>query len=265
MLFFLFTFYLKDMRAGLDIKCSVLLHFFSTLIISMASIFYLLTSLLLVSNSVTTIDVMNYAFNQYSVVYSQYLNFSRRYYPFAGPPLKEYWSASTATTGWTSGFFPGVLWNLFEYTNSSKAFQMATDVTGPTAPFANDTTTHDVGFVIMSGFGNGYRLAKIAGYSEVIITAAHSLSTRYSPIVQCTSSHDSTDGFVVIIDNMMNLEVLFEASNLTNNRTWYDMAWHHANRTMYEHFRPDNSTYHVLIYNETNGNVIFKGTGQGLK
>jgi hypothetical protein len=229
----------------------------------MASIFYLLTSLLLVSNTIIAIDVMSYAYDQYSIVYSQYLNFSRRYYPFAGPPLNEYWSASTATTGWTSGFFPGVLWNLFEYTSSLKTFQMATDVTEPTAPFANNTSTHDVGFVIMSGFGNGYRLLKIVGYSDVIITAAHSLSTRYSPIVQCTSSHDSTDGFVVIIDNMMNLEVLFEASNLTNNQTYYNMAWQHANRTMYEHFRPDNSTYHVVEYNETDGSVIRKYTAQG--
>jgi hypothetical protein len=140
---------------------------------------------------------------------------------------------------------------------------MATDVTEPTAPFANVTDTHDVGFVIMSGFGNGYRLLRMAGYAEVIITGAHSLATRYSPIVRCIRSHDTKTGFVVIIDNMMNLELLFEASNLTNNQTLYDIAWQHTNRTMYEHFRSDNSTYHVLIYNETNGNVEHKGTGQG--
>jgi hypothetical protein len=231
----------------------------------MVSILYLLTSVLLVSNIVTTADVMSYAFDQYSIVYSRFANDSRKYYPASGSPFHEFWNVTSPVSGWTSGFFPGVLWNLFEYTLSLKAFQMATDVTEPTAPFANITNTHDVGFVIMSGFGNGHRLLKIQGYSDIIITGAHSLATRYSPIVRCIRSHDTPSGFVVIIDNMMNLELLFEASNLTNNETLYNIAWQHTNRTMYEHFRPDNSTYHVLIYNETNGNVIFKGTGQGLK
>jgi hypothetical protein len=231
----------------------------------MVSILHLLARVLLVYNTVTAIDVMTYAFDQYSIVYSQYLNSSRRYYPASGSPFNEYWNSTSPVSGWTSGFFPGVLWNLFEYTASLKAFQMATDATEPTAPFANVTNTHDVGFVIMSGFGNGYRLLRMEGYSDVIITAAHSLSTRYSPIVRCTRSWNSKEGFLVIIDNMMNLEILFEASNLTNNRTLYDIAWQHTNRTMYEYFRPDNSTYHVLVYNETNGDVIVKRTAQGLR
>jgi hypothetical protein len=67
----------------------------------------------------------------------------------------------------------------------------------------------------------------------------------------------------VIIDNMMNLELLFEAANQTNNQTLYNIGWQHANRTMYEHFREDNSTYHVVEYNETDGSVIRKYTAQG--
>lgn len=189
----------------------------------------------------------------------------RRYYPYAGSPLNEYWDVTGPASGWTSGFFPGVLWNLFEYGRSSKAFDMATDATEPTAPFANLTNTHDVGFVIMSGFGNGYRLLNIVGYSDVIVTGAHSLATRYSPIVRCIRSHDTPTGFVVIIDNMMNLELLFEASNITKNETLYNIAWQHTNRTMYEHFRPNDSTYHVLMYNETTGDVTSRGTGQGLR
>ena len=231
----------------------------------MRFLLHLLCSLLLLSRAPTAADVMTYAFEQYSIIYAHYLNQSHRYYPASGSPFHEYWDVTSAVSGWTSGFFPGVLWNLFEYNSNSTAFQMAVDVTGPTAPFANVTNTHDVGFVIMSGFGNGYRLAKVTGYFDIIVTAAHSLATRYSPIVRCIRSHDTPTGYVVIIDNMMNLELLFEASNLTNNATLLNIAWQHTNRTMYEHFRADNSTYHVLVYNETNGNVMFKGTGQGLE
>ncbi len=68
---------------------------------------------------------------------------------------------------------------------------------------------------------------------------------------------------MVIIDNMMNLEILFEASNQTNNQTYHDIAWQHANRIMQKHFRSDNSTYHVIEYNKIDGSVIRKYTAQG--
>jgi hypothetical protein len=223
----------------------------------------LVACLLVAPRSINAIDIMSYAADQYSIVYSQYVNLSGQYYPSYGDPLAEKWVATSSTSGWTEGFFPGTLWNLCEYTRSLKACQIAVEVTGPTGPFANNTSTHDVGFVIMSGFGNGYRLLKIKEYLDVIVTGAHSLATRYSPIVRCTRSGNSKEGFVVIIDNMMNLEILFEAANQTNNQTLYNIGWQHANRTMYEHFRENNSTYHVVLYNETDGSVIRKHTGQG--
>jgi hypothetical protein len=106
-------------------------------------------------------------------------------------------------------------------------------------------------------------LLKSPDYLDVVITGAHSLATRYSPIVRCTRSVDTKEGFLVIIDNMMNIDILFEAANHTNNQTLYNIGWQHANRTMYEHFREDNSTYHNVEYNETDGSVIRKYTGQG--
>ena len=225
----------------------------------------ILTSLLLVCHSVIAIDVMRYASVEYSILYEEFLNSSGKYYPEYGSPLEEEWHATGPTSGWTQGFFPGVLWNLVEYNTTRDNLKRAIDVTLPTAPFAKNTGTHDVGFVIMCGFGNGYRLFKNKDYLDVVVTAAHSLATRYSPIVRCTRSWDSSSGFLVIIDNMMNLEVLFEAANQTNNQTLYNIGWQHANRTMYEHFRPDNSTYHIVEYNETDGSVVRKHTGQGEK
>jgi unsaturated chondroitin disaccharide hydrolase len=177
--------------------------------------------------------------------------------------LEKDWKSTNGTSGWTSGFFPGVFWNLFEYDSIRERLRRATYVTEPTAPFANHTDTHDIGFVIMSGYGNAYRLLKLEEYLNIMITAARSLITRYSPIVRCTRSWNSQEGFLVIIDNMMNLELLFEVSNQTKNQTFYDIAWQHANRTMHEHFRDDNSSYHVVEYNETDGSVIRRYTAQG--
>jgi unsaturated chondroitin disaccharide hydrolase len=222
-----------------------------------------LTILLLVCSSVTTIDVMRYASVQYSILYNEFVESEGKFYPSDGNPLEREWHATTATSGWTQGFFPGVFWNLVEYNATREELKQALDVTLPTAPFAKNKGTHDVGFVIMSGFGNAYRLLKQQEYLDVVVTGAHSLATRYSPIVRCTRSWDSEKGFLVIIDNMMNLEILFEAANQTNNQTLYNIGWQHANRTMYEHFRENNSTYHIVEYNETDGNVIKKHTGQG--
>jgi hypothetical protein len=226
-------------------------------------ILWFLTGLLLVCRGVISIDVMRYASVQYSILYQEFLDSSKTFYPQYGYPLKEDWSSTGPLNGWTQGFFPGVFWNLVEYNITRESLKRAMDVTAPTAPYANFTTTLNVGFVIMSSFGNGYRLLKIDGYLDIIVTGAHSLATRYSPIVRCTRSVDTKEGFLVIIDNMMNLDILFEAANQTNNQTLYNIGWQHANRTMYEHFREDNSTYHVIEYNETDGSVIRKYTWQG--
>ena len=228
------------------------------------TVLFLVTIILPLFRCVTTFNVIGYANVQYTLLYDQYRDLSFRTYPCLGYPLQSYWAVSPPPLiGFTNGFFPGVFWNLLEINATENILKMATDLTLPLASFANLTDTHDVGFVIMSSFGHRYRLVKNPDYLPVIITAARSLSARYSPIVRCTRSWNSPQGFLVIIDNMMNLELLFEAANLTNNQALYDMAWQHTNRTMYEHFRPDNSTYHVVEYNETDGNVIRKYTAQG--
>ena len=226
-------------------------------------LWFLTSFLLLWGNAANAFDIMRFASVQYAIVYQQFVDSEQKYYPSVGDPEKDEWGATGPTNGWTQGFFPGVLWNLAAYNTSQKSVKHAIDVTLPTAPFAKNTGTHDVGFVIMSGFGNGYRLLKNPDYLEVVVTGAHSLATRYSPIVHCTRSWNSPTGFLVIIDNMMNLEMLFEAANQTNNQTLYNIGFQHANRTMHEHFREDNSTYHVVEYNETDGSVIRKYSAQG--
>lgn len=228
----------------------------------MVSIVFL-TSFLLVCQSVLSYDIMKYASIQYSIVYDQFVKGYRNSYPYYGYPLDEKWTTTTGTSGWTSGFTPGVFWNLFEYNRTTENLRMALDITGPTAGYSNRTDTDDVSFTVMCGFGNGYRLMKYSSYLKILLNGAHSLSTRYSPKVRCTRSWDSQVGFLVNMDNMMDLELLLEASNQTNNKTYYDMAWQHANRTMYEQFRADNGSFHFVEYNETDGSVVRKYTAQG--
>ncbi len=166
---------------------------------------------------------------------------------------------------WTSGFFPGVLWYLFEYTGNAKWKTEAEKFTANLKSQQYNKGTHDLGFMIYDSFGSGYKLTKDSSYRSVIINAAKSLSTRFHPITGVIQSWDNRKEWTypVIIDNMMNLELLFEATKLSGDSSFYKIAVQHANHTLKNHFRKDYSSYHVVDYNPKDGSVIKKTTHQG--
>ncbi len=171
-----------------------------------------------------------------------------------------------ASRDWTSGFFPGVLWFLYEYTGKREWVKQAKAYTANIEKEKTNAGTHDMGFKVYCSFGSGYRLTRDAAYKDVIIQSARTLSTRFNPTVGCIRSwdhHKEVWGFPVIIDNMMNLELLFEATKLTGDSSFYKIAVAHANTTMKNHFRPDYSSYHVVDYDTTTGAVVKKNTHQG--
>ena len=166
---------------------------------------------------------------------------------------------------WTSGFFPGVLWFLYEYTGNQ---HWKTDAEKYTANIEREKTngsTHDMGFKVYCSFGTGYRLTKDAHYKQVIIESAKTLSTRFNPVAGAIKSWDNRTRwrYPVIIDNMMNLELLFAVTQLTGDSSFYKIAVAHANTTMKNHYRSDGSSYHVVDYDTISGKVIQKTTHQG--
>ncbi len=174
---------------------------------------------------------------------------------------------------WRSGFFPGSIWYLYELTGDTSYLPLARKYTEAIRPTEHLTWHHDIGFIINCSFGNGLRLAPdAAAYKNVMIQAAKSLCTRFRPNAGVIQSWDvkgnswqSERGWEcpVIIDNMMNLELLFEATKLSGDSTFYKVAVAHADRTLSEHFRPDGSCYHVVDYNISDGSVRHKQTAQG--
>lgn len=152
---------------------------------------------------------------------------------------------------WTSGFFPAELWYLYAYTKDEKWLKLARTYTEKIKKEQFNTGTHDLGFMIYCPFGNGYRLTGDTAYRSVIIQAAKSLSKRFNPVAGVIKSWDHNNDkwqYPVIIDNMMNLELLFEATKLSGDSSFYKIAVTHANTTMKNHFRPDFSSWHVLDY-----------------
>ena len=173
------------------------------------------------------------------------------------------WKA-TAARDWTSGFFPGCLWYLNESTKDPFFRQAAERWTAGMAQEQFDTGTHDLGFKIFDSYGNGYRLYPSDEYKKVILQTAETLSKRFNPTVGCIKSWDNRRwAYPVIIDNMMNLELLFWAAENGGPKRLREIAIRHAETTMKNHFRPDGGTYHVLGYDTTNGAVIVRNTHQG--
>jgi unsaturated chondroitin disaccharide hydrolase len=172
---------------------------------------------------------------------------------------------------WTSGFFAGNLWYLFEYTKDDLWKAEAIRWTESLEPLKTFKDHHDLGFMMYCSYGNAYRLTKDARYRDILIEAAESLSTRFNSNTRAIKSWNyrmSWDGnsewfYPVIIDNMMNLELLFFAYKETGNEKFRDIAITHTESTLENHFRPDFSTYHVVNYDTITGEALNKATMQG--
>lgn len=172
---------------------------------------------------------------------------------------------------WCSGFFPGSLWYLSQLTNDKKWTQQAQRYTQALDSIQYLTWHHDVGFMIGSSYLNGYRIKPSNAYKKVIIQTAKSLSTRFRPAAHVIQSWNVDRGWQsqrgwkcpVIIDNMMNLELLFEATKLSGDSTYWKIAVDHADATLANHFRNDGSCYHVIDYDPQTGAVLHKQTAQG--
>jgi unsaturated chondroitin disaccharide hydrolase len=165
---------------------------------------------------------------------------------------------------WCSGFYPGTLLELYQQTHDKALLTEAQRVMAVLAKEQFNTHTHDLGFMMYCSFGTANKMSPSPEYRQILINSAKSLSTRYNPKVKAIKSWDSKPSdFLVIIDNMMNLELLFWATKATGDSTFYNIAVNHANTTINNHYRPDYSSYHVINYNPENGAVQEKKTAQG--
>jgi rhamnogalacturonyl hydrolase YesR len=172
---------------------------------------------------------------------------------------------------WTSGFFPGSLWYLFEQTKKEKWKSEAIRFTESLDSAQFVTSNHDVGFMIQNSFGNGFRLTGNETYKQAVVDAAKSLSTRYRPVAKVIQSWD-TDAFwiegrgldmPIIIDNMMNLNLLYQASKHTSDTSFSRIANAHATSTIKNQYRENFSCFHIVDYDHITGEVRKKVNFQG--
>lgn len=180
------------------------------------------------------------------------------------PPAKQLNQKYTCDIqDWTSGFFPGSLWYTYEMTGDEELKARAIQYTNLLNPIRRLKNTHDVGFMINCSYGNALRLAPNDTIKAIILETADNLYARFNPEIGCIRSWDFGEwNFPVIIDNMMNLDLLFNAAKLSGDSKYYDAAVKHAQTTMKNHFHPDYTSYHVVSYNN-DGTVEMRQTHQG--
>lgn len=183
---------------------------------------------------------------------------------------EHHWNCRKATKEeWCAGFWPGVLWYDYEYTQDKHILEEAKKFTN-SLEFLSQIPAydHDLGFLVFCSYGNGYRLTKNPAYKKVILDTADSLSALFNPVVGTMLSwprevEPRNWPHNTIMDNMINLEMLFWAAKNGGNPYLYDIAVSHADKTMKCHFRPDYTSYHVAVYDTITGNLIKGVTHQG--
>lgn len=186
------------------------------------------------------------------------------------PDSTSHWYCSKATKEeWCAGFWPGILWYDYEYTKDPVIKAEAERFTDALESISHITPAydHDLGFLMFCSYGNGYRLTHNEKYREVILRSADALAELFNPkagtILSWPRNVEMLGGHNTIMDNMINLEMLFWASKNGGDKNLYDIAVSHADTTMKYHFRPDYTSYHVAVYDTLTGHFIKGMTHQG--
>lgn len=192
------------------------------------------------------------------------------------PPIREkiyrsrsgFWTLRFAEeSDWCSGFYPGILWQLYGYSSKEPLMIAAKAYTSFLQKEALKSDSHDIGFKINSSYGQAWKIRKEQEFKLTLIQAARSLSKRYDARMQAIKSWDYNPGhyqYPVIIDNLMNLELLFEASRLSNEPSFYRLARSHVETSLKHHFREDFSSYHLVNLDSMSGELLGKETNQGV-
>lgn len=204
-------------------------------------------------------DVFNFAKQRYEVV-SKNSRFKK--YPFVTDAAGNW--RYTAPSGWTSGFFTGSLWLIYEQTKDERWKNRARDWQKSLTSQKNNSATHDIGFIVFLSFANDFRLTGNQNSKAVVLAAAKTLATRFDPKIGAIRSWNSAaPRYEVIMDNMMNLQMLFWAAKNGGDKSLYDIAKSHAQKTQKDFVRPDGSVYQLVVYNQTNGKILGKSNPQG--
>ncbi len=168
---------------------------------------------------------------------------------------------------WTNGFWAGMMWLMFLQTGDekfkAKAERCEKELDEAFADY--NRLHHDVGFMWLLSAVADYRITKNPESRKRGLLAADILAARYNMVgeyIRAWGSGEVNKGYA-IIDCMMNIPLLYWASDEIGDPRYSYIAQKHAQTTMKHHIRPDGSSNHIVIFDQDNGEILDKPTGQG--
>ena len=173
--------------------------------------------------------------------------------------------------GWTTGFWVGMLWQAYELSEYEK-YKMAALSTIESFEYIIDNKIgvnhHDMGFLFSLSCVSAYKLTGNETAKETALKAADHLVTRYrengSFIQAWGNISDTSTNYRLIIDTLMNLPLLYWASEVTGDDSYREIARAHYDTTQSLVYREDGSTYHTYYFNPETGKPTKGVTRQGL-
>lgn len=170
---------------------------------------------------------------------------------------------------WTNGFWTGLLWQAYEITGNSlfeneakqqlKSFRKRLDQN-------YILNHHDIGFLYSLSAYAGYRIEKSEEYSQLVIDAAQLLMGRFTKkgrFIQAWGDLDDPKEYRLIIDSLLNLPLLFEATELSGDQAYSQIGKQHYHNVVNNIIRKDYSTYHTFYFNRQDGTPLKGATHQG--
>lgn len=177
----------------------------------------------------------------------------------------------TENRDWTTGFWTGELW--LDYENSGdEAFKKAANIQIDSflkrIQQLEDVDHHDMGFLFSPSCVAGYKLTGNETGKKAALLAADHLIGRYHPIgeyIQAWGSMDSPDNCRLIIDCLLNLPLLYWASEITGDGKYKEIAEKHIHTTLKNVIREDYSTWHTFYFDLNTGEPSHGATCQGYR
>lgn len=166
---------------------------------------------------------------------------------------------------WCSGFFAGCLWLMYEKTGDEVWKTHADKWTKGMEKEQYIKADADIGYRIINSYGNAYAATGDNQYGKVVVKAAESLASRYSPKIGCVKAYDMDQWkFPILIDHMMNIELMFMGARMGGDPRWKDQAEQHGLNTIRTCIRPDGSSIQVVDLDPETGAKIKDDTLCGL-
>jgi unsaturated chondroitin disaccharide hydrolase len=172
------------------------------------------------------------------------------------------WSTCDAN-GWACGYLPGQLWLGYQLTDDSWYKTKAIHRERTIAHLKTTSGATDIGQRYYYSLARAYDMTGRASYRNKVLAAAKAQAARFSPVVGAVRSRNTTDTYQVIMDDLMNIQVLYWAARHGGSPAWAQVAHTHALTVARDFIRDDGSTYHMVCYDATSGAVVQRTTSQG--